>query len=51
MHTRELNEYAERRGWTVAGEYVDIGISGTKETRPSSNRLMADAHRRNPLLQ
>jgi DNA invertase Pin-like site-specific DNA recombinase len=21
MHTRELREYAERRGWTVAGEY------------------------------
>jgi len=28
MQTRELREYAERRGWTVTGEYVDIGISG-----------------------
>jgi DNA invertase Pin-like site-specific DNA recombinase len=46
MQTRELREYAERRGWTVAGEYVDIGISGTKETRPELDRLMADAHRR-----
>ena len=44
--TRELREYAERRGWTVAGEYVDVGISGTKETRPELDRLMADAHRR-----
>lgn len=35
-----------RRGWTVAGEYVDIGISGTKEKRPEFDRLMADAHRR-----
>jgi DNA invertase Pin-like site-specific DNA recombinase len=43
---RELREYAARRGWTVAGEYVDIGISGTKETRPELDRLMADAHRR-----
>ena len=34
MQTRELREYAERRGWTVTGEYVDIGISGTKEKRP-----------------
>jgi DNA invertase Pin-like site-specific DNA recombinase len=46
MQTRELREYAERRGWTVSGEYVDIGISGTKEKRPELDRLMADAHRR-----
>ncbi len=46
MQTRELREYAERRGWTVAGEYVDIGISGTKENRPELDRLMGDAHRR-----
>jgi DNA invertase Pin-like site-specific DNA recombinase len=46
MQTRELREYAERRGWTVAGEYVDVGISGTKEKRPELDRLMSDAHRR-----
>src|SRR6202790_5004949 len=46
MQMRELREYAERRGWTVAGDYVDIGISGTKEKRPELDRLMADAHRR-----
>ncbi len=46
LQTRELREYAERRGWTVAGEYVDVGISGTKEKRPELDRLMADAHRR-----
>ena len=46
MQTRELREYCERRGWTVAGEYVDIGISGTKEKRPELDRLMGDAHRR-----
>jgi DNA invertase Pin-like site-specific DNA recombinase len=46
MQTRELREYAERRGWSVFAEYVDIGISGTKETRPELDRLMADAHRR-----
>ena len=44
--TRELREYAERRGWTVFAEYVDVGISGTKEKRPELDRLMADAHRR-----
>ena len=46
MQTRELREYAGRRGWTVTGEYVDVGISGTKEKRPELDRLMADAHRR-----
>ena len=34
------------RGWSVAGEYVDVGISGTKERRPELDRLMADAHKR-----
>ena len=34
VQTRELGEYAERRGWKLAGEYVDVGISGTKERRP-----------------
>jgi DNA invertase Pin-like site-specific DNA recombinase len=46
MQTRELREYCERRGWTLAGEYVDVGISGTKEKRPELDRMMADAHRR-----
>jgi DNA invertase Pin-like site-specific DNA recombinase len=46
MQTRELREYCERRGWSVAGEYVDVGISGTKEKRPELDRLMGDAHRR-----
>jgi len=46
MQTRELREYVERRGWIIAGEYVDIGISGTKAKRPELDKLMADAHRR-----
>jgi DNA invertase Pin-like site-specific DNA recombinase len=46
MQTRELREYAERRGWTIAGEYVDTGVSGRKEKRLELDRLMADAHRR-----
>ena len=46
MQTREIREYCERRGWKLAGEYVDEGISGTKERRPQLDRLMCDAHRR-----
>lgn len=46
VQTREIREYCERRGWTIAGEYVDVGISGAKEKRPELDRLMTDAHRR-----
>ncbi len=46
MQTRELKEFVEHRGWQIAGEYVDVGISGTKEKRPELDRLMVEAHRR-----
>jgi DNA invertase Pin-like site-specific DNA recombinase len=46
MQLRELREYCERRGFEIAGEYTDVGISGSKDSRPELNRLMADAHKR-----
>jgi DNA invertase Pin-like site-specific DNA recombinase len=46
MQLRELREYCQRRGWEIAREYVDIGISGAKEKRPELDKLLADAHRR-----
>lgn len=46
VQTREIREYCERRGWEVFGEYVDVGISGAKDSRPELNRLVADAHLR-----
>lgn len=46
MQLAELREYAERRGFLIVGEYVDHGVSGSKESRPALNRLMADAHQR-----
>ena len=30
----------------IFDEYVDSGISGSKESRPELNRLMVDAHKR-----
>ena len=40
MQLRELREYAERRGWTVAGEFVDSGVSGSRDRRPQLDALM-----------
>ncbi len=41
-----LREYAKARRLEVFAEYVDVGISGSKEKRPSLNRLMKDARKR-----
>jgi DNA invertase Pin-like site-specific DNA recombinase len=46
MQLRELSEYCEHRGWQIAGEYLDAGISGAKDKRPQLDRMMADAHKR-----
>ena len=47
LQLNELREYSQRRGWEIADEYVDNGVSGAKESRPELNRLMADAKKRN----
>jgi len=46
LQTRELEQFAQARGWKIAGSYVDEGLSGSKDSRPELNRLMADAHKR-----
>jgi DNA invertase Pin-like site-specific DNA recombinase len=45
MQARELREYCAHRGFRVVGEYVDR-LSGSKDSRPALNELMAAAHRR-----
>jgi DNA invertase Pin-like site-specific DNA recombinase len=45
---RELEEVAERRGWTVVEVYRDAGISGAKgrAQRPGLDAMLKDASRR-----
>jgi DNA invertase Pin-like site-specific DNA recombinase len=38
--TSELREYAERRGWRIAGEFVDSEVSGSRDRRPQLDALM-----------
>jgi DNA invertase Pin-like site-specific DNA recombinase len=44
--TRDLEHFAEARGWRLVDSYLDMGISGSKDSRPQLDRLMADAHKR-----
>jgi DNA invertase Pin-like site-specific DNA recombinase len=46
MQLRELREYCERRGLPISGEYVDRGVSGSRERRPALDQLLADCRRR-----
>ena len=46
MQLHELREFCGRRGWNIAGEYVDVGVSGAKESRPQLDHLLAAARRR-----
>jgi len=42
----DLRRYVSERGWNIFKEYVDEGISGTKDSRPALNELMNDAKKR-----
>jgi DNA invertase Pin-like site-specific DNA recombinase len=46
LQTRDQHQFAEARGWQVFDDYIDEGVSGSKDSRPELNRLMADARRR-----
>ena len=46
MQISALREYIERRGWKLVEEYIDEGVSGSRERRPALDRLAADARRR-----
>jgi len=43
MQLRELRAHATAQGWLIHDEYIDKGISGSKDSRPQLNRMMSDA--------
>ena len=45
MQLADLRPFATARGWQLVQEYVDR-MTGSKESRPALNRLMADAKQR-----
>ena len=42
----DLRKYVSDRGWQIYREFVDEGISGTKDSRPALDQLMDDAKKR-----
>ena len=46
MQLHDLRAYCAARGFTIIREYIDIGQSGAKDSRPQLNELMADARKR-----
>src|SRR3989441_5325002 len=43
---RDLRDYCRARGWTDVREFIDTGVSGTKERRPALDKLMAEVKAR-----
>src|SRR5213594_4556200 len=46
VQLRELREFCQRRRFEIVVEYVDKGISGSRERRPSLDQLMAICRKR-----
>src|SRR5438046_1182896 len=46
VQLRELREFCQRRRFEIAVEYVDKGISGSRERRPALDQLMAICRKR-----
>lgn len=50
MQLLDLRRYANGSRFEIYHEFIDIGISGTKDSRPALDELMQEARRRRSLL-
>jgi DNA invertase Pin-like site-specific DNA recombinase len=46
LQVRDLRAYCAARGFDLTREYVDVGQSGAKDSRPELNKLMDDGRKR-----
>lgn len=46
LQLRDLRAFCTARSFTLVGEFVDVGESGAKDSRPQLNELMAAARKR-----
>jgi DNA invertase Pin-like site-specific DNA recombinase len=46
LQVRDLRAYCAARGFDLVREYLDVGQSGAKDSRPELNKLMDDARKR-----
>lgn|SRR5579872_244165 len=46
LQIRDLRAYCAARGFNLVREYIDVGQSGAKDSRPELNKLMDDARKR-----
>src|SRR5258708_1544468 len=45
MQLRDLRQLAEQRGFEIVTEFCDEGVSGSCDSRPQLDRMLADAQR------
>src|SRR5215469_9082252 len=46
LQLRDLRTYCAARGFGTVREYVDVGVSGAKDSQPELNKLMDEARKR-----
>jgi DNA invertase Pin-like site-specific DNA recombinase len=45
MQLRDLRQLAQQRGFEIVAEYCDEGFSGSSDSRPQLDRMLADAQK------
>ena len=46
LQIHDLRAYCAAQGFDLVREYIDVGQSGAKDSRPELNKLMDDARKR-----